>query len=158
MGLSNHKRKMSISLSITLIFPLTVANLAQTRGGGRKSTTAYDICPVTLPYLRPVLRGISKSKILHNGQRSALCFFLCWLQKDFACAHIPATLTFISAPVMPLFHGAVSPLVLKTPKRLQTLRDFSGNIQKPTITHAYGVKSLGIIFTPRFFVMKHLRS
>lgn len=48
MGLGNHKRKMSISLSITLIFPHIVANLVQTLGKERKSTTAYDIHPVTL--------------------------------------------------------------------------------------------------------------
>lgn len=36
MGLGNHKRKMSISLSITLIFPHTVANLVQARSRERQ--------------------------------------------------------------------------------------------------------------------------
>lgn len=57
MGLGNHKRKMSISLSITLIFPHTMANLVQTHGRERKSTTAHDMHPVTLnPRVRNAAR------------------------------------------------------------------------------------------------------
>lgn len=63
MGLGNHKRKMSISLSITLIFPHTMANLVQTHGRERKSTTAYDMHPVTLnPRVRNAAR-VSMSEV-----------------------------------------------------------------------------------------------
>lgn len=65
MGLSNHKRKMSISLSITLIFPHTVANLVQMHGRERKSTTAYDMRPVTLdPRVQDAARVLMSKDIL----------------------------------------------------------------------------------------------
>lgn len=65
MGLGNHKRKMSISLSIILIFPHTVANLVQTRGRGRKSTTAYDMRPVILS---PQCPEWCSCKIFHSSK------------------------------------------------------------------------------------------
>lgn len=63
MGLGNHKRKMSISLSITLRFLPTLANWVQNAGGGCELTTAYDMHPVTLnPRVRSAAR-ISMSEV-----------------------------------------------------------------------------------------------
>lgn len=74
MGLGNHKRKMSISLSITLIFPHTMANLVQRHGRERESTTAYDMHPVTLdPRVQNAARAFM-SKSPFNRQRYTLDF------------------------------------------------------------------------------------
>ena len=90
MGLGNHKRKMSISLSITLIFPHTMANLVQRHGAERESTTAYDMHPVPLDPVSRRLRGLFMSESPFNRQRYTLdyhsvyflffCVFLCNLR------------------------------------------------------------------------------
>lgn len=81
MGLGNHKRKMSISLSITLIFPHTMANLVQTHGGERKSTTAYDMRPVSPnPRVQSAARAFaSKVPLIGNDTLRilAVCFLFC---------------------------------------------------------------------------------
>ena len=46
MGLGNHKHKMSISLTITLILSHTVEKLVQMHATERKLTTSYDIHPI----------------------------------------------------------------------------------------------------------------
>lgn len=87
MGLGNHKRKMSISLSITLIFPHTMANLVQTQDGERKSTTADDMLLSRMPQASEIT--FDKAKIffpLFNFKHSSefpeispdlyLCFYL----------------------------------------------------------------------------------
>lgn len=63
MGLGNHKRKMSISLSITLRFLPTLAKSVQNAGTGCDLTTAYNMHPVTLnPRVRSTA-GISGSEV-----------------------------------------------------------------------------------------------
>lgn len=69
MGLGNHKRKMSISLSITLIFPHTDANLVQMRGRERKSTTARDVRPLALDSQVTRLQGFSSKACLIGKDR-----------------------------------------------------------------------------------------
>lgn len=78
MGLGNHKRKMSISLSITLIPPHpphTMANLVQMHSRERKSTTAHVMHPLysQSPRVQNAARA-PQANSRFDGQRYTVTF------------------------------------------------------------------------------------